>query len=82
LGAYPSLAVEKNGKIDRKKLEDGRRSVDERNLLPQMLREQSLAVLFCYEPIDQEYRDWNANPRYAHLVLSFCLTAASPPKKG
>jgi hypothetical protein len=42
-GAYPSLAVEKNGKIKRKKLEDGRRSVDEISLLPQMLREPSLS---------------------------------------
>jgi hypothetical protein len=40
------------------------------------------SVRFCHETIDQEYRNWNANPRYAHLVLSFCLTADSPPKKG
>ena len=40
------------------------------------------SVLFCHETIDQDYRDWNANPRYAHHVLYFCLTATSPPKQG
>jgi len=39
------------------------------------------SVQFCQETIDQEQRDWNANPSYAHLVLSFCLTAIPPEEE-
>jgi len=41
LGAYPSLAHQKEGK--REEALRGRRSVDEIDLLPHMLREQSLS---------------------------------------